>query len=98
MTFGEIERGIAKQRARDPRHAADLEQWKRGLMQAFANSILPITLEIARCWGEMVHAHGRADPDMLIAATAKVHGLTVVTRNVAHFAPLGVPVLNPLES
>lgn len=97
MTFGEIERGIAKQRAKDTMHVADLERWKDELLVAFANSILPVTLEIARCWGEMVQAHRRNDTDLLIAATARVHGLTVVTRNVAHFMPLGVPVLNPVD-
>ena len=67
-----------------------------------AHPVLPITAEIARRAGELrgaFAAHGiiRSQPDMLIAATAQVHALTLVTRNTADFAGCGIPILNPFS-
>ncbi|MDD5296075.1 MAG: type II toxin-antitoxin system VapC family toxin [Rhodocyclaceae bacterium] len=64
--------------------------------------VLPVTLEIARRAGELRGAFAargitRSQPDMLIAATAQVHALTLVTRNTSDFAGCGIPVLNPFS-
>jgi len=61
-------------------------------------SILPVGINIARQWGRFAAAHGDHAADFLIAATAVEHGLTVVTRNVRHFEPTGVAVLDPFGS
>ena len=97
ISLGEIERGIAQARRRDPRFAALLGEWLDGLIKFYAGRILPIDLGAARRWGRVSQAVGHQDADLLIAATALRHGLTVVTRNVRHFEPAGVPVLNPYD-
>ena len=61
----------------------------------FADRVLPVDAATARRWGRLSAALGNRDADLLIAATALEHGLTVVTRNVKHFEPTGAPVLDP---
>lgn len=95
ITLGEIERGIVKQRAIDPSHAADLQAWLDAVIAAFASRILPVDTDVAREWGRLSQRVGRDDADILIAATARVRGLTVVTRTVSDFAPLDVRVVDP---
>jgi toxin FitB len=63
----------------------------------YAERILPFTTNIALRWGRISARLGRDDIDLLIAATALEHGLTVVTRNTRHFIPTGVAVENPFE-
>jgi predicted nucleic acid-binding protein len=58
---------------------------------------LPVTTSVGRRWGRLSGRLGRDDIDLLIAATALEHGLTVATRNVRHFIPTGVAVENPFE-
>ena len=93
LTLGEITQGIARVRARgDQAQAAILERWMRGIEKGFAGRALPVTLRVAAEWG-------RQQPmpviDALIAATARVNGLTLVTRNVKDFERAGVPLINP---
>ena len=95
VTFGEIERGIALQVTRNPDFARDLALWLERTLMWFADRILPVDLATSRRWGRLSASVGNQDIDLLIAATALEHGLTVVTRNVRHFEPAGVPVLNP---
>ena len=95
MTMGEIERGIARQRRQNPSFARDLDQWYEGIISAFADRILPVDVAIASRWGRLSASIGNESVDLLIAATALEHGLTVVTRNVRDFEPTGVGVLNP---
>ena len=64
----------------------------------YADRILTVDLSTARRWGRLSATIGHAGADLLIAATALEHGLTVVTRNVRHFEPTGVDVLNPFIS
>lgn len=95
VTVGEIERGIALMRARDSRFADALAAWLDRALALYGDRILPFDLPAARRWGRLAAATGNDGADLMIAATALEHGLTVVTRNVAHFAPAGVPTLDP---
>ena len=95
VSIGEIERGLAAVEGRDPAFAARLEDWLDAVLRHYGNRILPVDLPVARRWGRLSQQAGNADPDLLIAATALEHGLTVVTRNTRHFEPTGVPVLDP---
>lgn len=97
ITLGEIERGIALVRARSPAKAASLAAWLDALRSDCTDRILPVTEGIALEWGRIAARRARGDVDLLIAATAIVHGLTVVTRNVADFTDTGAAVLNPWE-
>lgn len=96
VTLGEIQAGIEITRARDEQRAAEIEAWADAVAESW--NILPIDAAIYRRWARLMH--GRSDDlyeDALIAATALVHGLTVVTRNVADFGGLGVRLFNPFE-
>ena len=99
LTLGEIEQGIVHIRRRgDQGQAAALERWLRDVELGFAGRILPVTLPIASAWGRQELARPLPVIDALIAATALVHGMTVVTRNVKDFEPTGVQVLNPFAA
>lgn len=65
------------------------------LLLSHADRILPVTIPIACRWGQLGAELGRSDADILIAATALVHGMSVVTRNEKYFAPAGVRLINP---
>jgi predicted nucleic acid-binding protein len=101
LTIGEIRKGIIT--ARDPAHRRRLVEWfMREFEPGFSRVALPVTDRIAYEWGHLAAeaaSRRRVLPavDGLIAATAYVHGLTVVTRNVRHFVDMDVPVLNPWE-
>ena len=97
ITVGEILYGIARQRRRQPEFAAQLERWLESVMALFKGRVLVFDETAARRWG-ILHAElGFTNSDLQIAAIASTHSLTVVTRNVRHFEPTGVPTLNPLE-
>jgi len=98
LLVGEIRQGIARVRRRDPGQAKALERWLTGLVSAYRERILPLTVAIAEEWGRL-NVPPAAPPvvDGLLAATAKVHQLTLVTRNTADVARTGVPVLNPFH-
>ncbi len=95
VSLGEIERGIALKRAHDPQFATLLADWLDVLQRSHADRILPVTPAIARRWGNLSARLGNGGADLLIAATALTHGLSVATRNVKHFEPSGVKVINP---
>ncbi len=97
VTFGEIERGIARQIPQDPDFARDLAQWFERTLVWFADRVLPVNVAAARRWGRLSAFVANRDVDLLIAATALEHGLTVVTRNVRDFEPTGVRVFNPFD-
>lgn len=96
---GEIRKGIERARPQDPVKAAMLERWLGDLLAAFDGYILPIDHRVAEEWGR-ISAAGRSLPviDALQAATAKVHGLTLVTRNAKDVAGTGVRTLNPFTA
>jgi predicted nucleic acid-binding protein len=96
LTLGEIEQGITKIRGRgDRRQAAALERWLGDVQAGFEDRVLPVTIPVATAWGRQQYAQPVPVIDALIAATARVHSLTVVTRNVKDFELAGVQVLNP---
>ena len=97
VTVGEIERGIGQQQRRDPSFARDLALWLDRVLAWYSDRILPVDAATARRWGQLSAILGNDRADLLIAATAMEHGLTVVTRNVRHFEPTGVPVVSPVE-
>jgi toxin FitB len=97
LVLGEIRRGVERLRPRDPTRAAVFEAWLAELRRDYGDHILPITVEIAEDWGRLNAPHTLPTADGLIAATARVHRLTIVTRNTADFARAGVPVLNPFN-
>jgi len=95
VSVGEIERGIEKTRKSDAVFAAEMEQWLETLLNLYADRVLPVSANAARLRGRLSARLGQDGADLLIAATALAQGSTVVTRNVKHFAPTGVRVLDP---
>lgn len=98
VTIGEIENGIIRQQRVNPNFANDLKIWLDSLLKNYGDRILPFSSNIARRWGRLCGELGRADADMMIAATALEHGLTVSTRNVSHFEPTKVSIVNPFDN
>ena len=97
ISIGEIERGIDSKRRDDAAHADRLAIWLGQILAAYDERILPFELRAARRWGQLSAAIGNNNPDLQIAATALEHGLTVVTRNISHFALAGVKTVDPFE-
>lgn len=96
LTLGEIEQGITRVRGRGDRsQASALERWLHDVETGFEDRVLPITLRVAATWGRQQPARPLPVIDALIAATAQVHGMTVVTRNVKDFELASVQVFNP---
>ena len=94
VTLGEIQAAIELTREQDPDKAAEIETWLALVAQAY--NVLPMGGSTFRDWARLMHR--KSDTlyeDAMIAAVARVHGLTVVTRNVADFKALGVEVFNP---
>lgn len=98
VTVGEIRRGIEGVRRRDPAAARALERWLRRVLADHADRILAVDLPVAEEWGRLNVPDPLPVIDGLLAATAKVHGLTLATRNVKDVARSGVDVVNPFEA
>ena len=98
ITLGEIMRGVALRYKSDPQAAAPLAIWLETLRRAHAGRILPVSDRIAMEWGRIAALRPRGDADGLIAATAIVHGLAIVTRNVKDFEDVGVALINPWDA
>jgi predicted nucleic acid-binding protein len=94
VSFGEIQAGIERTRETDPAKAAELETWADQVAAAW--QVLPMDVATFRVFAKLMHR--RSDDlyeDAMIAATARVHGLHVVTRNVKDFKDFGVRIINP---
>ena len=98
LVLGEIRRGIERVKPSDPSQARALETWLSAVTKSFADRILPIDKEVADTWGRMGARRPLSTTDALLAATAKVNGMTLITRNTSHVEGLGVSVFNPFES
>jgi predicted nucleic acid-binding protein len=96
VTLGEIQAGIERTREQDSAKAAEIEHWLDQVSDTF--NILSLDGPAFRCWAQLMHRQSDTlYEDAMIAAIAKVHQLTVVTRNVADFSGFGVPLLNPFN-
>jgi predicted nucleic acid-binding protein len=97
VTLGEVQAGIELNRQQDASKASEIEAWLELVAQAY--NVLPMDGATFRAWARLMHR--RSDTlyeDAMIAATAAVHNLTVVTRNVTDFAKFDVRVLNPFKT
>jgi toxin FitB len=103
VTVAEIEDGIAKARRENARRkAAQLTAWLETLLHLYGDRILAFDVAAARIAGALSDRARRSGrtagfADIAIAATARAHGLIILTRNARHFVPLGVPIVNPFD-
>ena len=97
VTIGEIQAGIELTREQDPAKAGEIEAWLELVTAAY--NVVPMDALTFRTWARLMHRKSdTVYEDAMIAATAAVHGFTVVTRNVADFKAFGVPLLNPFKA
>ena len=97
LVLGEIRKGIEGLRGRDAGKANVLDLWLEQLQTSFQSQILPVDTTISQEWGRLSSLHTVPVIDGLLAATATLHGLVLVTRNTRDFADLGIQLLNPFE-
>jgi predicted nucleic acid-binding protein len=96
VTIGELRRGIELVRHRgDAKQAQTLERWLGRLLDDFGDSVLVFDADVAQVWGRLRVPHPENPLDKQIAATALIHDLVLVTRNVKHFSATGVKLSNP---
>jgi predicted nucleic acid-binding protein len=97
MTLGEVRKGIEQLRRRDPDQAEVFADWLGELHKRFADRVVAIDSRVAEEWGRLNAIAPRNTVDSLIAASARIHELTVVTRNTVDFEGCEVELLNPWE-
>jgi predicted nucleic acid-binding protein len=99
ITVLELESGVLLVQRRDPKQGALLRAWlDQHVLPAFSRRVLPVDTAVAQRCAALHVPDPRSERDALIAATALVHNMTVVTRNVADFQSMGVSLLNPWDS
>lgn len=99
ITILELETGVMLAERRDPKQGARLRSWlDQHVLPSFSGRVLPVDLDVARRCAALHVPDPRSERDALIAATAMVHHMTVVTRNEADFSATGVSLLNPWNS
>jgi predicted nucleic acid-binding protein len=98
ITIGEITKGIALLRKREPERAKQLLNWRTKLEAAYTDRILPFDTQTSHQWGEIRASFPSMSlEDSIIASIAQVRGLTIVTRNTRDFAATGLPIVNPFR-
>ena len=97
LTLGEIRKGIALVKDRDPLQAEALEHWLTNVKQSYEGRILSVNADVSELWGEMSALRPIPAVDGLLAATAKVHNLILVTRNIRDVQGLGANLLDPFS-
>jgi predicted nucleic acid-binding protein len=97
LVLAEIRRGIELKRRNDPAQAKALDHWYTTMRSGFENRVLPITEPVCETWSKMSVPDPLPLIDGLLAATAKVHTLTLVTRNTQDIAHTGVTLLDPFH-
>lgn len=98
ITIMELELGVLQIERKDATQGALLRSWlEQHVLPEFSGRTLPVDTAVAQRCAQLHIPDRRGERDALIAATALVHGMTVVTRNVSDFKPTGVPLLNPWE-
>jgi predicted nucleic acid-binding protein len=96
VTIGELQGGIEMTREQDPGKAAEIEAWLEQVAETY--NVLAMDAPAFRCWARLSHRRSnKLIEDAMIAATAVIHNLTVVTRNVRNFEVFGVRTLNPFQ-
>jgi toxin FitB len=94
VTVGELQAGVEVTRRQDESKAQEIEAWVDQIAGTW--NVLPMEVKAFRQWARLMHGRpNKLIEDAMIAATAYIHGLTVVTRNVRDFVSLGVPTLDP---
>jgi len=98
LVVGELRRGVERLRERDSRRARDLETWLRQVVRDHGERILPVDFRVAEQWGRLAAMRPASVIDTLMAATAQVFELVLVTRNVKDVAWTGVSYLDPFDA
>jgi predicted nucleic acid-binding protein len=97
LVLGELRQGVERLRARDAASAQRLEHWLSGLADRYKGRILPVDEPVAQLWGRLNVPDPQPAVDGLLAATALIHDLTLVTRNTRDVARTGARLLNPFD-
>ncbi len=97
LTIGEIAKGVETLSRRDQVAAQRLESWLEDIRRSYADRVIAVDAMVAERWGRLAAHRARPIIDTLLAATALVHGMTLVTRNLRDVADTGVVLLNPWE-
>jgi predicted nucleic acid-binding protein len=95
LTFGEIAKGIAQRARHDPAEAETLRGWLEAMRSLYADRTVAIDTEISEAWGQLAAKRTLPVIDGLLAATALVHGMTLVTRDTRDIVSTDVRTLNP---
>jgi toxin FitB len=95
VAFAEMKRGVQLIRRRDKPQAIVLQVWMEKVLELLHDRIHPVDRAVAEIWADLMVPNPRSPLDTLIAATARAHGLTLVTRNVRDFAGTGIDLLDP---
>ncbi len=98
LVLGEIRKGVEKIRARDPAQALAIENWLLAVDKAFSGRVLAVDRLVADEWGRLDAGRPLPVIDGLLAATARIHRMTLVTRNTADIAGLDISLLNPFKA
>ncbi len=99
VTLGEIQKGIDLKKAKEPEYKAERHLgWLSDLSKLYKDRILPVDTNVAKTWGQIMAIDDKHAIDGLIAATAVVHTLTIVTRNTRDFQAWPVTLLNPFSN